>query len=203
MLTATARGVRAGRRWFRAFRRTRPFWGSLWLVLGGWTVLKFSLGAIRLVTVTGFDALAGYLVGGGMMLCGLIPLALPRQRYNTFGLLGTVLAVVSLVVSNLGGFLLGMLLVVLGGAMIVGWGPRRRRRAQGRAGPGREREREVLRPAAGADCSAWQGCSACWSRSPCCPARTRRPRTPPPRLCCPASRLRSACRSCRHRNPCT
>lgn len=48
----------------------------------------------------------------------------PRQRY-TFGLIGSVLAVVSLVVSNLGGFLLGMALGVLGGAMLVGWGPKR------------------------------------------------------------------------------
>ncbi|RKE22385.1 DUF6114 domain-containing protein [Streptomyces sp. TLI_171] len=122
MLTARAA---AGRRWFRAFRRTRPFWGGLWLVLGGWTVLKFSLGAIQLVTVTGFNALAGYLVGGGMMLCGLIPLAAPGQRV-TFGLIGTVLAVVSLVVSNLGGFLAGMLLGILGGAMTAGWGPKRK-----------------------------------------------------------------------------
>ncbi|MER5638885.1 DUF6114 domain-containing protein [Kitasatospora sp. NPDC002227] len=122
--------ARAGWGWFRAFRRTRPFWGSLWLVVGGWTVLKFSLGAIRLVTVTGFNALSGYLVGGGMMLCGLVPLVLPRQRY-TFGLIGVVLAVVSLVLSNLGGFLAGMLFGVLGGAMMVGWGPRRERRVRG------------------------------------------------------------------------
>ncbi|MFJ1751630.1 DUF6114 domain-containing protein [Kitasatospora sp. NPDC088134] len=118
-------GVLAAWRWFRAFRRTRPFWGGLWLVVGGWTVLKFSLGAIHLVTVTGFNALAGYLVGGGMMLCGLIPLVAPGQRV-TFGLIGTVLAVVSLVVSNLGGFLVGMLLGILGGAMTAGWGTRRK-----------------------------------------------------------------------------
>ena len=24
--------------WFRAFRRTRPFWGGLWLIVGGWLV---------------------------------------------------------------------------------------------------------------------------------------------------------------------
>ncbi|AUG80908.1 hypothetical protein CFP65_6244 [Kitasatospora sp. MMS16-BH015] len=135
MLTAGLNLARSGWSWFRAFRRTRPFWGSVWLVVGGWTVLKFSLGAIHLVTVTGFNALSGYLVGGGMMLCGLIPLALPRQRY-TFGLIGTVLAVVSLVLSNLGGFLAGMLFGVLGGAMMVGWGPRRRRRAVADAGSG-------------------------------------------------------------------
>jgi hypothetical protein len=122
------RGIGAGWRWFRAFRRTRPFWGCLWLVLGGWTVLRFSLGPLQLVAVTGFNGVAGYLVGGGMMLCGLIPLVAPGQRY-TFGLLGTVLAVVSLLVSNLGGFLLGMLFGVLGGAMTTGWGPPRRRAA--------------------------------------------------------------------------
>lgn len=76
---------------------------------------------------TGFGGVAGYLVGGGMILCGLIPLALPAQRY-TFGLIGAVLAVVSLVVSNLGGFLLGMTLGVLGGSMMVGWGVKRPRR---------------------------------------------------------------------------
>ncbi|MEK9518348.1 DUF6114 domain-containing protein [Streptomyces sp. NPDC087908] len=115
------------RAWFRAFRRTRPFWGGLWLIAGGWTVLKFSLSSLQLIVSTGFGGVAGYLVGGGMILCGLIPLAVPRQRY-TFGLIGTVLAVVSLVVSNLGGFLLGMLLGVLGGSMMVGWGVRRPRR---------------------------------------------------------------------------
>ncbi|ALO06936.1 hypothetical protein AQF52_1340 [Streptomyces venezuelae] len=120
---------RCGRwvRWFGAFRRTRPFWGGLWLIAGGWTVLKFSLSSLQLIVSTGFGGVAGYLVGGGMILCGLIPMALPAQRY-TFGLIGTVLAVVSLVVSNLGGFLVGMALGVLGGSMTVGWGAKRPRR---------------------------------------------------------------------------
>ncbi|MGW6392596.1 DUF6114 domain-containing protein [Streptomyces sp. NPDC055103] len=119
--------VRVAYEWFRAFRRTRPFWGGVWLVAGGWTVLRFSLSSLQLIVSTGFGGVAGYLVGGGMILCGLIPMALPSQRY-TFGLIGVVLAVVSLVVSNLGGFLLGMTLGVLGGSMTVGWGAKRPRR---------------------------------------------------------------------------
>ncbi|MFI9209814.1 DUF6114 domain-containing protein [Streptomyces sp. NPDC053253] len=118
--------------WFRAFRRTRPFWGGVWLIAGGWTVLKFSLSSLQLIVSTGFGGVAGYLVGGGMILCGLIPMALPGQRY-TFGIIGAVLAVVSLVVSNLGGFLLGMTLGILGGSMTVGWG------AKGPRGTGEER----------------------------------------------------------------
>lgn len=122
-------GLRQGRAWFRAFRRTRPFWGGVWLVAGGWTVLKFSLAPMQLVVSTGFDGIAGYLLGGGMILSGLVPLAAPQQRY-TFGIIGAVLAVVSLVASNLGGFLLGMVLGVLGGSMMVGWGPKRPARAE-------------------------------------------------------------------------
>lgn len=128
MLTALRTRAGAARRWFRAFRRTRPFWGAMWLVLGGWTVLKFSLSSVQLIVSTGFGGVAGYLTGGGMILSGLIPLAAPRQRY-TFGLIGVLLAVVSLVVSNLGGFLAGMALGVLGGSMMVGWGPQRPRPA--------------------------------------------------------------------------
>ncbi|MFE6719108.1 DUF6114 domain-containing protein [Streptomyces albidoflavus] len=128
-------GVRRGRAWFRSFRRTRPFWGGVWLVAGGWTVLKFSLAPMQLVVSTGFDGIAGYLLGGGMILSGLVPLAAPQQRY-TFGIIGAVLAVVSLVASNLGGFLLGMVLGVLGGSMMVGWGPKRPARRGRRSAAG-------------------------------------------------------------------
>ncbi|GAA2532075.1 DUF6114 domain-containing protein [Streptomyces koyangensis] len=128
-------GLRRGRAWFRSFRRTRPFWGGVWLVAGGWTVLKFSLAPMQLVVSTGFDGIAGYLLGGGMILSGLVPLAAPQQRY-TFGIIGAVLAVVSLVASNLGGFLLGMVLGVLGGSMTVGWGPKRPARRGRRSAAG-------------------------------------------------------------------
>ncbi len=118
--------VRAAWAWFGAFRRTRPFWGGVWLVAG----VDRPQVLPQLAPVDrehGLRGIAGYLVGGGMILCGLIPMALPAQRY-TFGLIGAILAVVSLVVSNLGGFLLGMALGVLGGSMMVGWGAKRPRR---------------------------------------------------------------------------
>ncbi|WP_340559686.1 DUF6114 domain-containing protein [Streptomyces sp. GSL17-111] len=137
---AAGHALRALWVWFGAFRRTRPFWGCVWLVAGGWTVLKFSLSSLQLIVTTGFGGVAGYLVGGGMILSGLIPLALPAQRW-TFGLIGAVLAVVSLVTSNLGGFVVGMALGVLGGSMMVGWGPKR---------PPRHRRRPAPDPADGA-----------------------------------------------------
>lgn len=49
MLSTVAARTAAAHRWFRAFRRTRPFWGGVWLVAGGWTVLRFSLSSVQLI----------------------------------------------------------------------------------------------------------------------------------------------------------
>jgi hypothetical protein len=102
------------------------------MAAGGWEILKYSFAPIQIVISHGMSGVGGYLTGGGLVLCGLIPMIRPSQRY-TFGILGMVLAVVSLIVSNLGGFLVGMLLGVVGGAMTVGWGPKPARRPSRRA----------------------------------------------------------------------
>ncbi|MCD0451791.1 DUF6114 domain-containing protein [Actinocorallia sp. API 0066] len=123
-------------RWFRAFRRSRPFWGGVWLTLGGWMILRLTLAPVQTAVTTGFNGIAGWLVGGGMILCGLIPWAAPSQRY-TFGVIGTILAVVSLVTSNMGGFLLGMLFGVVGGTLMVAWGKKKPNRGRPVARTGR------------------------------------------------------------------
>ncbi|PPK64349.1 DUF6114 domain-containing protein [Actinokineospora auranticolor] len=132
MVTVTARAVDAAKscaaalRWFTAFRRTRPFWGGLWMVLGGWAVMSLTFAPIAVVLTAGFAGISGYLLGGGLILFGLCAWFAPRGRHLV-GFLGVLFAVASLVGSNLGGFLVGMLLGVLGGAMTFGWGPKRPR----------------------------------------------------------------------------
>lgn len=129
---ATVRSaLRGGRRWLRAFRRTRPFWGALWLGLGGYWIAHFSFASVSTILSSGFSGYAGWIVGGGMMLCAAIAMLLPSQRY-TAGLIGTVLSLVSLVVSNFGGFGLGLLLGLVGSTMMLAWGPKRPRRARSR-----------------------------------------------------------------------
>jgi hypothetical protein len=123
------RPIRWAWRWFRAFRRTRPFWGGLWLGLGGWDILRFNLGPLHAVVAAAFNGVAGWLIGGGMILCALIAWAAPQKRV-TVGVIGTILAVVSLIASNLGGFFLGLILGVVGGAMTVAWGPKKPRRSR-------------------------------------------------------------------------
>lgn len=116
--------VRSARHWFKAFRRTRPFWGGLWLILGGWMVLRLSMVSFQVVMTAGMAGFGGWLTGGGMICCGLIALAAPSQRYVA-GLIGLLLAVASLLISNLGGLLVGMLAGILGSSMTLSWGPRR------------------------------------------------------------------------------
>ena len=122
--------ARTARAWLRAFRRTRPFWGGVWLLAGGWLVLRLSMVSAHIVIVSGVTGVGGWLTGGGMILCGATAWAAPSQRY-VVGVVGLLLAVASLVVSNLGGLFLGMLLGMLGGAMTLAWGPKRVRPPRG------------------------------------------------------------------------
>lgn len=110
--------------WFGAFRRTRPFWGAMWLVLAGYWVLHFSLGSPILVLSSGVSAMGGWFVSIGMIICGAIACIAPSQRL-TAGIIGTLLSIGALVASNFGGFLLGTALGVGGSTMILVWGPKK------------------------------------------------------------------------------
>jgi hypothetical protein len=112
-----------GLSWFRAFRRTRPFWGALWLTMAGYWILHFSLGSVLAVVTSGFAGVGGWLVSGGMILCGVVACIAPSQRL-TAGIIGTLLSITSLVASNFGGFFVGLALGVVGSAMILSWGPK-------------------------------------------------------------------------------
>lgn len=120
---------RAVRAWFRDFRRTRPFWGSLWLGLSGWWILHYSLMGIQVAVSTSFLAAGSWVTGGGMIVCAVFGLLSPSQR-TAVGFIGTVLAVASLVASNFGGLLVGMIGGIIGGTMMMAWGPKHSRRSE-------------------------------------------------------------------------
>lgn len=117
-------------RWFRAFRRTRPFWGGLWLALGGLVVVKLNSYPIGIAMSGGFNRSGGYILGGAMVLFGMVAWFSPLYA-RLVGVLGVLAALAAFVGSNLGGFLLGSVLGIVGGSMIWGWGelPARSRRA--------------------------------------------------------------------------
>lgn len=119
----------AGWRWFAAFRRTRPFWGGLWLALGGLVVIQLNASPMGVAIGGGFNRSGGYILGGAMLLFGLVAWFSPLYA-RMMGLLGVLAALAAFVGSNLGGFLLGTTLGILGGSMIWGWGEKKPRRGK-------------------------------------------------------------------------
>lgn len=116
--------LRHGAQQFRDWRRGRPFWGALLLLVSGLVILlppyaSFRLGdmLISIGTVAGVSSL---LIGVLLIVIG-VALWL-RPAYRVVGAIaGGLLSLVSLVTANLGGFGIGMLLGITGSALLVAW----------------------------------------------------------------------------------
>lgn len=114
--------LRDARDAFRVWRRTRPFWGGLLITCGASEILLSELGPLQVVVHIGAKGLAGYIVPVMLLLCGILIWFNPAQRaYNS--LFAMVLALLSWITSNLGGFFIGMLLSLVGGALAFAWTP--------------------------------------------------------------------------------
>ncbi len=107
------------RRRFRAWRRSRPFWGGLFSLLGGLEIALIPLSAYRIILVSHNVALAA-VVGAVIAIFGLLMWMTPSQN-KLYGLLVVLLGVVSFVTSNVGGFMLGGILSIIGGALGFAW----------------------------------------------------------------------------------
>ena len=117
--SAAARGWRNFRRW----RRGRPFWGGLLLLLSGLEI--FFSGNLRLTAIDikfGTQGFLSYVIPAVVALCGVLVWVSPAQRMF-YGIVGSLVAVYSLIGVNLGGFFVGMLIGILGGALSVAWAP--------------------------------------------------------------------------------
>lgn len=114
---------------FRAWRQTRPFWGGLLLIMSGAVLVLIPLsgillhGAVKLVIYIGIGGVFGVLIGILLITCGLLLWFTPAHR-TFYAVAGVVLAMLSFITSNLGGFFLGMLLGITGGSLAFGWTPR-------------------------------------------------------------------------------
>ncbi|MCN9242873.1 DUF6114 domain-containing protein [Streptomyces sp. RY43-2] len=107
---------------FRQWRAKRPFWGGLLLTLGGGEVLLTEKASLKVVLHVGMQGLAGYLLPTVMLLCGLLILFNPAQRLF-YSIIGVLLSLGTWLTSNLGGFLIGLLLGVTGSCLTFGWLP--------------------------------------------------------------------------------
>ncbi|MDN0197303.1 DUF6114 domain-containing protein [Streptomyces sp. S.PNR 29] len=123
---------------FREWRGRRPFAGGVLLFLGGAEILLTMKAPLPVILHIGMQGLAGYLLPTLMLICGLLILFNPAQRLF-YSILGILLSLGTWLTSNLGGFLVGLLLGAIGSCLAFGWLPdqeprrsRRQRRKEAR-----------------------------------------------------------------------
>ncbi|UCM90567.1 DUF6114 domain-containing protein [Streptomyces marincola] len=130
-----------GRLAFRHFRWGRPFWAGLFVLTAGLPIAYFpyrnvTFGdlTVRMATTAGAGSLV---IGILLVLLGLTIWFQPHVRIFA-GVAAILLALVSLIVSNFGGFFVGFLFGMIGGAMSVAWLPGEQTAAEGRDAGDRE-----------------------------------------------------------------
>jgi hypothetical protein len=130
---------------FRTWRHTRPFWGGLLLLLAGLEMLLIPVtgvlakGQIKLVIYVGIGGVFGILIGALLIACGLA-LWYNHAHKTFYSIAGVLLAILSFIGTNLGGFFIGMLLGIVGGSLAFAWTPGDRDPGGFRPGPPRSPE---------------------------------------------------------------
>lgn len=104
---------------FDDLRSTRPLLGGALLVLAGAEIIWADGQSLALV----WSAASGstpFLLGSVLVLFGLLAWVTPLYS-PMIGLLAQAVAVLAFVAANLGGFVVGSLLGVVGGALVFAW----------------------------------------------------------------------------------
>ncbi|MFD8412722.1 DUF6114 domain-containing protein [Streptomyces sp. NPDC059650] len=111
---------------FYAWRGRRPFWAGLFTLIGGFPIAYFPYADLRLGNVTLAMATTA---GSGSLIIGVLLITLGlalwfQQGIRVFaGVASILLALVSLPVSNLGGFFIGFTFALIGGGLALAWAP--------------------------------------------------------------------------------
>ncbi len=118
--------VKAGWRGFRGWRRQRPFGAGVFLLpasvaIGLPPYASFRLGdlVLSIRTIGGVSAL---LIAALLLICAVSLWIRPQYRVAA-GVTAILVSLVALVNSNLGGFLVGTALGLVGGALALAWAP--------------------------------------------------------------------------------
>ena len=124
--TDTSATTRTRRARFQQWRAGRPFIPGLLLILSGIVIatpayftVKISDLLVMISTVSGVSTL---LIGALLIMFGLGAWFRPATA-TYLGVLGIIVAVIAVPTSNLGGFLIGSLLGIVGGALTLAWEP--------------------------------------------------------------------------------
>ncbi|MBM7055898.1 MULTISPECIES: DUF6114 domain-containing protein [Streptomyces] len=124
--------IRVYRRRFRAWRGNRPFWAGLFTMAGGLPIAYFPYADLHLGNMT---LAMSTTAGAGSLIIGVLLITLGFTMWfhhivRVFaGIAAILLALISLPVANIGGFVIGFLLSLVGGALSVSWAPAAPQRA--------------------------------------------------------------------------
>ncbi|KAA2259502.1 hypothetical protein F0L68_21485 [Solihabitans fulvus] len=109
---------------FRDWRRGRPFWAGVFLIISGILILlppfmSFRLGDM-IISIRMLGGVSALLIGVLMFVCALGLWLRPQFRFAA-GVVAVLLSLVALVTTNLGGFLVGSLMGIVGGSLATAW----------------------------------------------------------------------------------
>lgn len=111
---------------FGGWRRRRPFAAGLFMLLSGIVMvtpayLSFEVSNI-IIQVSTISGVSTLLIGALLATCAIMAWYKPEMRLLA-GVAAMILGIVALPMSNLGGFIIGTLLALIGGALALSWTP--------------------------------------------------------------------------------
>jgi hypothetical protein len=111
------------RRPFRTWRRGRPFIPGLCILLAGLEIYWAPHSTVGKLLSMGLPGISSLFIPIFLVVFAITIWFFPTYRVFS-GIAAILLALLSLVATNLGGFFIGFLLAMLGGAFTVAWTPR-------------------------------------------------------------------------------
>lgn len=166
---ANSGSLRTARLAFREWRRSRPFWAGIFALASGLLVLFPPFASLKfgdvVVTLNTFSGITALVIGVVIIACGVSFWTRPPFRFVA-GIVTLLLSLAAIVTANLGTFLIGTLLGILGAALGIAWSPKQKRSrrsrrrdgdAEGTAGPsGEDAQQQEASPAGASQAVASQ-----------------------------------------------
>ena len=111
------------RRPFRRWRRGRPFYAGLSIAIAGLDIWFWPHSSVGKMLSMGLPGISSIFIAVFLVIFALTVWFYPAYRVFS-GIASIMLALLSLVATNLGGFFIGFLCGMLGGAFAIAWTPR-------------------------------------------------------------------------------
>jgi hypothetical protein len=111
------------RRPFRHWRRGRPFTAGAFILLAGAEISLVTQSGLGKLLSMGIPGISTIFISVFLAVFAVTIWFYPAYRVFS-GIAAIMIALLSLVATNLGGFLLGFLMAMFGGAFAVAWSPR-------------------------------------------------------------------------------